>query len=100
MDLGSFELHTSFKASGEAVAQKAVLEPYFARLADKHQDALTQLAAAREFRKSSKRTYDDACAMFNDAKLKIMDCLDSDSDEDPSFIQQKVAKKEEISKEK
>jgi hypothetical protein len=38
--------------------------------------------------------------MFNEAKLKIMDCLDSDSDEDPSFIQHKVSKKEEAPKDK
>jgi hypothetical protein len=53
-----------------------------------------KFAAAREYKKQAKRTYDEACAMYEKAKTKFIERLDSDSEEDPSFSLEKIQKKD------
>jgi hypothetical protein len=45
---GPSKLWIQIRADGKDFAQKTVIKPYFARLADKHQEAHLNFAAARE----------------------------------------------------
>ena len=88
----SYGLNVKLNEKAPDYREQSLVFPYLMRFAVDHKSEIETFTAAREYRKTKLREYKEADKLYREAKAKLNEAFDDDSDEDPAIIATKRQK--------